>query len=71
MRDLGFPVAVPALPRLNWVNLGSCSLSIFDIFLLHSKMLFGQLDYYPSNSKIQNQKRERGEGREGGREGGL
>lgn len=68
MRDLDFLVAVPALPCLNWVNLGSCSLSIFDFFfllLLYSKILFGKSGYYPSNSKIQTQKRERGEGREG------
>lgn len=31
-RDLGFPVAVPALPCSNWVNLSSCSLSIFEVF---------------------------------------
>lgn len=71
MRDLGFLVTVPAMPCLNWVNLSSCSLRIFDFFFFfncRAICVFGKPGYYPSNSKTQTR---REKGREGAREGGL
>lgn len=69
MRDLGFPVADPALLSLNWVNLGSCFLSIFDFYFFFyycmAKYFLESWAIIPPIAKSKPRSEKRVEGREG------
>lgn len=65
MRDLGFLVTVPAVPCLNWVNLSSCSLRIFDCIIF---LIVWQYAFLESWAIIPPITKSKPEGRKGGRE---